>query len=96
VQRRIQILEALPQLKLNADGLTLAERLVSENAVPAKAALDAIHIAIATVHGMDYLLTWNFRHIANATMRSQIELICRTSGHEPPVICSPQELLEVS
>jgi hypothetical protein len=43
---------------------------------------------------MDYLLTWNFKHIANATMRSEIETVCWTEGYEPPVICSPQELLE--
>lgn len=43
---------------------------------------------------MDYLLTWNFKHIANATMRSKIEAVCRNEGYEPPVICSPQELLE--
>jgi len=45
-------------------------------------------------HGMDYLLTWNFKHIANATMRYKIERVCRLTGYEPPIICTPQELLE--
>ena len=49
----------------------------------------------ATVSGMDYLLTWNFKHIANAAMRANVELVCRLNGYEPPVICSPMELMEV-
>jgi hypothetical protein len=52
---------------------------------------DALHIAVATVHGMDYLLTWNCTHIANAITRPKIELICRVAGYEPPVICTPPE-----
>ena len=55
---------------------------------------DALHIAVATVHGMDYLLTWNCTHIANAIMRPKIESICRVAGYEPPVICTPPELVE--
>jgi hypothetical protein len=60
--------------------------------LPDRAAVDAPHIGIAAVHGMDYLLTWNCTHIANATLRGQIESICRASGYEPPVICTPDEL----
>jgi len=44
------------------------------------------------VHGIEFLLTWNFKHIANAVMRQGIELACRTAGYEPPVICTPEEL----
>jgi hypothetical protein len=51
-------------------------------------------ITVAAAHGMDYLLTWNFKHIANATMRSQIEVACVRAGYAFPVICSPEELLE--
>ncbi len=53
-----------------------------------------MHIAIATVHGVDYLLTWNCTHIANAAMRRQIESVCRTAGYEPPTLCTPDELME--
>jgi hypothetical protein len=53
-----------------------------------------MHIAIATVNGVDYLLTWNCAHIANAVMRGQIENVCRTAGYEPPVLCTPEELME--
>jgi len=63
-------------------------------AVPTEAVVDATHIAIATVHGMAYLLTWNCAHIANATMRTRIETICRSEGYEPPVLCTPEELME--
>ncbi len=61
---------------------------------PRKAAADAAHIAIAATNGVDYLITWNFQHIANATMRSRIERVCRLAGYEPPVICTPSELME--
>lgn len=70
----------------------LAELLVKRHALPAKAAADALHIAIATVHGMDYLLTWNCKHIANLMMRGIIEKTCRTVGYEPPAFGTPEEL----
>ena len=57
--------------------------------------VNALHIAIATAHGMDYLLTWNCKHIANAEMQGGVAVICRASGYEPPVICTPEELLGV-
>ncbi len=56
--------------------------------------IDALHIAVAAVHGMDYLVTWNCTHIANATMRGRIEAICRGAGFEPPIICTPLELVK--
>jgi hypothetical protein len=56
--------------------------------------VDALHIAVATVQGIEYLLTWNCTHIANAAMRPRIEAICRSLGYEPPTICTPQELME--
>jgi hypothetical protein len=82
-------------LDITPEAVKLAERLIEQNAVPKQAAEDALHIAVATVSGMDYLLTWNFKHIANAAMRANVELVCRLNGYEPPVICSPMELMEV-
>lgn len=61
--------------------------------MPPKAEIDALHIAVAAVNGIDYLLTWNCAHIANAVMRPRIEQACRENGFEPPVICTPPELL---
>ncbi len=81
-------------LQLDDDALILAEQLINTNALPQEAVEDALHIAVATVNGVDYLLTWNFKHIANATMRGRIEQVCRDVGYEPPIICSPQELME--
>jgi hypothetical protein len=72
---------------------SFAERLMREVPLPEKAIVDAAHIAVAAVAGMDFLLTWNFKHIANAVLRDRIEHICRTSGYKPPVICTPEELL---
>lgn len=72
----------------------LGDRLLRRSALPAKAALDAVHVAVAVVNGMDYLLTWNCTHLANAAIRVRIEETCRDVGLQPPVICTPEELME--
>ncbi len=92
-QHRLERLAEIPLLALNDEALQLAERLLNEKTLPPESTEDALHIALATTNGMDYLLTWNFKHIANAVMRSRIEHICREAGYEPPTICTPQELL---
>lgn len=92
--RRLRQIEGIQLLSLSEASLGLAERLLADAAVPAEAEEDALHIAIAAVHGMDYLLTWNFRHIANAAVRSRIEETCFESGYGAPIICTPEELLE--
>lgn len=81
-------------LAVTLEATELAEQLVQSGPLPSKAEVDALHIGVATVHGMEYLLTWNCKHIANARMRSQIERICRSRGYEPPVMCTPEELME--
>jgi len=73
----------------------LATSIVVGVPLPEKAAIDALHIAVAAVNGVEYLLTWNCKHIANPSLRPQIERTCREMGFEPPVICTPQELLEI-
>jgi predicted nucleic acid-binding protein len=90
--KRLAAVQDLPLLELNEEGIHLAEKIVRSHAVPKKAAQDALHIAIACVNGMDYLLTWNCKHIANARMRNKIEGICRDAGYVPPIICTPEEL----
>ena len=82
-------------MDITHETVKLAEKLIEQNAIPRQAAEDALHIAVATVSGMDYLLTWNFKHIANAARRASVELVCRLNNYEPPVICSPMELMEV-
>ena len=93
-QERLQVLDETPLLELVEEVVTIAEKLIQEGALPPNAVEDALHIAVAALHGMDYLLTWNFKHLANATMRYRIEQVCRQMGYEPPIICTPQELLE--
>lgn len=92
--RRLEALRGMPLLDVSTEVIGLAGRLLTEGGMPAKARLDALHVATAAVHGMDYLLSWNCKHIANAMLRSRIESICRTAGFEPPVICTPLELVE--
>ena len=92
---RLEILERIISLEASDDALKLAGDLINSGAMPKKAAEDALHIAIAVTNGVEYLVTWNCKHLANATMRSQIEKICRIAGYEPTIICTPEELLEV-
>jgi hypothetical protein len=92
--RRLEVLADVPLLEPGDDVYQLADKLVKQVPLPAKAAADSLHIAIATVNGMDYLLTWNCTHIANAALRARIEKVCRDAGYEPPVICTPEELMK--
>jgi hypothetical protein len=92
--RRLAALDDIAILEVTEDASRLAEAFIEQHALPAKAAVDALHIAVAVVMGMDYVLTWNCTHIANATIRPRIEEVCRKLGYEPPVICTPEELME--
>jgi hypothetical protein len=92
--RRLDVLTSLPLLDPQAEGTALAQMLIDHIPLPARAAADALHIAIAVVNGMDYLLTWNCTHIANAALRGRIEAACRSRGFRVPIICTPEELLE--
>ena len=86
---RLVALEGVALMEATPAAEDLARRLLDLGAVPREAAADAAHIAIAAANGADYLITWNFRHIANAAMRVRIERACRDAGYEPPVICTP-------
>jgi hypothetical protein len=88
---RLAALDRVPLLGVSREATSLA-RLVERGPLPEKAVADALHIAVATVHGVDYLLTWNCKHIANAEMRGGVASVCRRGGYEPPVICTPEEL----
>jgi len=95
-QERQVYLQGLPMLEISEEVDVLAEALVKGVPLPTKATLDAYHISVSAVNGVEYLLTWNCRHIANAALRPRIERICRDRGYEPPVICTPQELMEIN
>jgi len=81
-------------LETSREALELAKELIQAGALPAKAADDALHIAVAAINGIPFLLTWNCRHLANATMRPMIESVCMGRGLRAPIICTPEELLE--
>ena len=92
--RRLAAIEGIPELDITDEVRQLAVAFIDEGSLPIKAEIDAYHISVATVNGMDYLLTWNCTHIANAVMRPKIEAVCRNHEYEPPIICTPQELME--
>jgi hypothetical protein len=67
--------------------------LVACNIVPVQYVEDALHISIATIHGIDFLVTWNCKHIANAHIKKKLEKIIQENGYIMPVICTPEELM---
>lgn len=93
VEERMEALAAIKLLRTTPDAEQLAKALVAGHAVPESYPEDALHIALAVVNGIQYLVSWNFRHIVNAVVRSTIERICRDAGYEPPTICTPEELM---
>ena len=90
---RLAALADLPLIAVTDAAVGLAQDLVAGVPLPPRAGVDALHIATAAVHGIDYLLTWNCTHIANAALRIRVEEVCRERGHRPPVICTPEELM---
>jgi hypothetical protein len=93
-RRRLSVIADLPLLQFSHEVRILAQALIENRALPIKAETDAYHIAIAVINGIEYLLTWNCTHIANAHTRQKIEASCRALGYEPPVICTYLELME--
>ena len=91
-RQRVAALADAEELEVTSEAEALAGFLLARVPLPERAAIDALHIAVATVSGMDFLLTWNCTHIANATLRSRIESVCRSRGFTAPIICTPEEL----
>ncbi len=92
-QKRLDVLKKLPVLQLTPEAIELAKELMECGSFPDKASEDALHVAIAAVSGMDFLLTWNCRHIANAEITRAASAICEANGYQIPNICTPQELM---
>ena len=93
--QRLALVEGIDALDLTEQAVLLAESLTGQGVIPSAKLEDALHIAIAAVAEIDYLLTWNIKHIANAALRSRIEELCRIAGYKPPIIYSPYEFLLV-
>ena len=91
---RLAILQWMTVLETTQNARELAKELICAGALPAKAAEDALHIAVAATQRMTYLLAWNCRHLANATMRPVIEQVCKDQGLRTPIICTPKQLFE--
>jgi hypothetical protein len=94
VQKRLKIIDGLKLLELTKEVDELTKAILKSGVIPPKAVRDAAHIAVATVHEVDYLLTWNCTHIANAHISKRIEKICVLSGFQMPTICTPENLME--
>jgi len=93
-KRRLNYLHGIPELHLTPEGRDLAKALVEQDAVPRRAQADALHIAVAAVHNMDFLLTWNCRHIDNPVTKPVVRSVCAAIGFACPEICTPLQLLE--
>ena len=93
-KERIDLVRNIDLIETSAEAEELAELLVNRLAVPASEPRDALHIAIATVNAVQFIATWNFKHILNPHLQTKIANACREGGYDPPVICTPQQLLE--
>ena len=91
---RLELVANMPPLAVDERIISLAEAICEEIRLPERAQADAYHIAIPSVHGIDYLVTWNCKHIANAFMLRKIEQIVHSMGYVMPVVCTPEELME--
>ena len=93
-QKRLDLIQDIPLIDFNDEAKDLAKEILRQNILPPKATLDVFHIAISVVHEIDFLLTLNCKHIANAFIFRRIEKICSEFGYETPIVCTPQEILE--
>lgn len=91
-RQRLAVVRQLPFLEVDERIDKLALQLIGPGAIPAKATEDAVHLATCAVHTIPYLLTWNFRHLANVTIRLKLDYICAVAGYRLPQICTPEEL----
>jgi len=83
-------------LETTDEVLALTEIILNTSFLPETAIRDASHIAMAAVHGIDYLLTWNCKHINNATFKDKLRGVCEKHGYHFPIICTPEELMEAN
>jgi hypothetical protein len=91
--RRLEMIEGIPSLEVTDRAIDLAADILAKGALPPKAADDALHLAVGTVHRMDYLATWNCRHLANMELMARVAWLVEARGYTLPVVCVPEELL---
>ena len=93
-RRRLEALTVMPELPMSTEAARLADKLIVGKAVPKEYLDDALHIAMSAIYRMDYLVSWNFRHITNAQTIPLIKRICSENGFTCPEICTPYQLQE--
>jgi len=91
---RLEITRCVELLDTTDEAKTLARALMDRRAIPASQPRDALHIAVTAAHRVEFIVTWNFKHILNPHLQAKIADVCRDEGFRPPVICTPQQLLE--
>jgi hypothetical protein len=94
VRRRLEALRGMERLPINDAVGELAAAFLETGAMPRKAARDAVHLAVAACSGIDFLMTWNYRHLANAQILRRLSLEAEKAGWHLPYVCSPQQLME--
>jgi len=93
-ERRLALLRGIPELAATDSARKLSASILAQGALPANAEFDALHIAIAAVHSVDLILTWNCRHLDNPTTKPLVRRVCAECGYVCPEICTPLELVE--
>src|SRR4051794_7633409 len=88
-QKRLAVLATLTALDVTPEAGVLAQAILASGVLPLTAARDALHVAVAAIHGVDYVLTWNCKHLANAQIMRKIDSVCQANGRRMPVICTP-------
>ena len=94
-ERKVSQYTATPEYQgdVTQDAETLTQAIMAAGILPAHAFPDAAHVAVSAVHRIDYLLTWNCKHLANAQIARRIAVVCEKLGHKMPTICTPEELM---
>jgi predicted nucleic acid-binding protein len=91
--QRLNLSKSLMLLELTEEAFELSQAFLNQSNLPPKASNDALHMALATVYSLDYLLTWNCKHMANAQIQRKLAQISSDLGYLLPVICTPYELI---
>jgi len=92
-RRRMEVINMFPVLEVTEEARLLTKAILGSEAIPLRAVRDAAHVAVAAVHDVDYLLTWNCTHLANAQVIRKISVVCNRKGFHMPTICTPEELM---
>lgn len=93
VQKRLAIIGGLPVLNITETAESLSRAIMNAGVLPPHAFPDAAHVAVSAVHAVDYLLTWNCKHLANAQIARRIAVVCEKLGYRMPIVCVPEELM---